>query len=320
MVLKDKPLDMDKVSIIVPVYNVESYLVKCIESILGQTYKNFEVIIVDDGSRDNSGLLGDQLSREDDRIHVIHKKNGGLSSARNEGLKNARGKWIMFVDSDDYLSIDCLNSLVFAAKDTESQISVCNMVRVFENAPDQPFYAPVNSQTVLDGIKRFRTLEQPSVCNKLFKADLLENIEFPEGKFYEDTYIYHQLCYKANKIVLTGKNGYYYLYRNNSIVGCPTLTDRYFDFIEAVYERAIFLTIREVEPFGTDACLSYYAALSRCLKEVRKTKKNKSKFYLATKRYKNIYSLLIKTETLSKKQYIRIFILRYFPYIHKFIY
>lgn len=183
MVLKDKPLDMDKVSIIVPVYNVESYLVKCIESILGQTYKNFEVIIVDDGSRDNSGLLGDQLSREDDRIHVIHKKNGGLSSARNEGLKNARGKWIMFVDSDDYLSIDCLNSLVFAAKDTESQISVCNMVRVFENAPDQPFYAPVNSQTVLDGIKRFRTLEQPSVCNKLFKADLLENIEFPEGKF-----------------------------------------------------------------------------------------------------------------------------------------
>ena len=109
---------IDKVSIIVPVYNIENYIRVCVESILAQTYESFELILVDDGSKDNSGILCDEYAAIDSRVKVIHKENGGVSSARNTGLQQAKGKWIMYVDGDDWIEPDMIESLIETAKAT----------------------------------------------------------------------------------------------------------------------------------------------------------------------------------------------------------
>ena len=221
----------NKISVIVPVFNVENYLEKCVKSIIEQTYKNLEVILVDDGSTDKSGFLCDELKKQDYRIKVIHKTNGGLSDARNAGIQVSTGKYLSFIDSDDYLERTALEQMMQAILISHSEIAICNIMRFYDDGCTEEFYNPTDNQEVLEGIRRFDTLNQPSVCNKLFDAKLFANISFPYGKFYEDTYVYHELLYKADKVVLTGKTGYWYLSRKGSILGRSQFSNRYFDFI-----------------------------------------------------------------------------------------
>lgn len=256
----------NKISVIVPVFNVENYLEKCVKSIIEQTYKNLEVILVDDGSTDKSGFLCDELKKQDYRIKVIHKTNGGLSDARNAGIQVSTGKYLSFIDSDDYLERTALEQMMQAILISHSEIAICNIMRFYDDGCTEEFYNPTDNQEVLEGIRRFDTLNQPSVCNKLFDAKLFANISFPYGKYYEDTYVYHELLYKADKVVLTGKTGYWYLSRKGSILGRSQFSNRYFDFIEAVYMRADFLIKRDIQPYGDEAFLSLYAALANAEK------------------------------------------------------
>ena len=195
------------ISVIVPVYNVERYLEKCIESICCQTFKDLEIILVDDGATDRSGAICDEWSRRDPRIRVIHKENGGLSDARNAGIEIASGTWYMFVDSDDTITPDTIERLYKAATQHQCEMAVCNIVRIYDDGVTEPFYNPISELTVLDGNQRFETLKQPSACNKLFRAELFRDVRFPKGKFYEDTFVYHILAHRANRIVLTGHDG-----------------------------------------------------------------------------------------------------------------
>ena len=234
-------MDEVLISVVVPVYNVEHYLKKCVDSICHQTYRNLEIILVDDGSTDCSGSLCDEFATSDSRIRVIHKSNGGLSDARNAGMELASGEWWMFVDSDDYIAPDTAETLLLAAVENHCEIAVCNMMRIYEDGKQEPFYCPVTEPTIWAGEQRFETLRQPSVCNKLFRADLFKELRFPKRKFYEDTFVYHVLAHRANRIALTGLSGYYYLSRRESILGQSQFTDRYFDYVEAIHERAMFL-------------------------------------------------------------------------------
>ena len=256
------------VSVIIPVYNVQMYLAECVDSVINQTYKNLEIILVDDGSTDESGKICDQYSEIDSRIHVIHKKNGGLSDARNAGIQVSTGKYLSFIDSDDYLERTALEQMMQAILISHSEIAICNIMRFYDDGCTEEFYNPTDNQEVLEGIRRFDTLNQPSVCNKLFDAKLFANISFPYGKFYEDTYVYHELLYKADKVVLTGKTGYRYLSRKGSILGRSQFSNRFFDFIEAVYMRADFLIKRDIQPYGDEAFLSLYAALANAEKNI----------------------------------------------------
>ena len=256
------------ISVIIPVYNVQMYLAECVDSVINQTYKNLEIILVDDGSTDESGKICDQYSEIDSRIHVIHKKNGGLSDARNAGIQVSTGKYLSFIDSDDYLERTALEQMMQAILISHSEIAICNIMRFYDDGCTEEFYNPTDNQEVLEGIRRFDTLNQPSVCNKLFDAKLFANISFPNGKFYEDTYVYHELLYKADKVVLTGKTGYWYLSRKGSILGRSQFSNRYFDFIEAVYMRADFLIKRDIQPYGDEAFLSLYAALANAEKNI----------------------------------------------------
>lgn len=313
-------MDEVLISVVVPVYNVEHYLKKCVDSICHQTYRNLEIILVDDGSTDCSGSLCDEFATSDSRIRVIHKSNGGLSDARNAGMGLASGEWWMFVDSDDYIAPDTVETLLRAAVENHCEIAVCNMMRIYEDGAQEPFYCPVTEPTIWAGEQRFETLRQPSVCNKLFRADLFKELRFPKGKFYEDTFVYHVLAYRASRIAMTGLSGYYYLSRRESILGQPQFTDRYFDYVEAIHERAMFLFNHGVSRYGEEACLSLYAAIVNSTKNIRKTPQNAEHFQRMWEWYELAYRNLMSSPDTSIKQKLRLFFLKYAPKIHNKLY
>lgn len=308
------------ISVIVPVYNVERYLEKCIESICGQTFSDLEIILVDDGATDRSCEICDEWAQKDSRIRVIHKPNGGLSDARNAGIEVASGKWFMFVDSDDTITPDTVERLYRAVTQQNCEMAVCNMVRIYDDGTTEPFYNPVNELTVWEGQQRFETLKQPSACNKLFRADLFRDVRFPKGKFYEDTFVYHILAHRASRIVLTGHDGYYYLSRRESILGHPRYTDRYFDFIEAVYTRMTYLLKHHVSYYAEEACLSIYAAVSDGEKYIARTAENARKFEQMRCWYQTAYNHLLAQPDTNIRQKIRLTLLRYCPWLHSRIY
>lgn len=212
-----------KISIIVPIYNVEKYLEKCIKSIVSQTYKDLEVILVDDGSNDNSGKIADAWAIKDDRIKVIHKKNGGLSEARNSGMKIATGEYIGFVDSDDWINCKMYEILMENLNQYDADISVCSFKKVYENKVveqskviDKKIYK-FNAEEALEDLINEGKLKQ-IVCNKLYKKKLIDNVYFEYGKIHEDEFWTYQVLSKTNNIVYTERQLYYYLQREGSIM------------------------------------------------------------------------------------------------------
>lgn len=209
-----------EISIIVPVYNVEKYIHKCIDSILDQTFTNFELILVDDGSTDNSGKICDEYAESDSRVKVIHKKNGGLSDARNTGIDVARGKYLGFVDSDDYIADDMYETLYNNLIKNSADMSVCGIYHRYVG--NQYPECSENNFMVLDtkdALKEVLIGEKFSVpaCNKLYKKNLFDNIRYPVGKLSEDAFITPILISKCDKVVVTTEPKYYYIHRRGSI-------------------------------------------------------------------------------------------------------
>lgn len=212
----------DLISVIVPVYNVEKYLSQCINSILNQTIKNLEIILVDDGSLDNSGKICDEFSEKDNRIIVIHKENNGLSSARNAGLKVAKGNYIGFVDSDDWLDENMYEILLELIKDHSSDISCCNFFRTADSEEKIP---PITNESIqsfnnIEGLNNFYTdlyTQTVVAWNKLYSRELFDDVTYPVGKIHEDEGTTYKLFYKAKKITYTNRPLYYYRTTPNSI-------------------------------------------------------------------------------------------------------
>ena len=313
-------MKQELISVIVPVYNVERYLDKCIQSICDQSYENLEILLCDDGSVDSSGVICDTWAKRDGRIRVIHKENGGLSDARNAGLELAKGSWISFIDSDDFITADTLERLHTAAVENHCQIAVCNICRIYEDGTTEGFYQPATELTVYRGNSRFETLKQPSVCNKLFCAELFAKLRFPKGKYYEDTFIYHILAHRAHSVALTGHDGYYYLSRQESILGRPIFTARYFDFIEAIYHRMQYLLSHQIPFYGEEACEALYAAVHRCCQYLPKSADNKAHFEAMWDRYAMAYRHLMHHPNTSRKMKLRLALLKYTPNLHNRIY
>ncbi|PGO33392.1 hypothetical protein CN984_04700 [Bacillus cereus] len=201
-----------KISIIVPVYNVAEYLEKCVESILNQTFVDFELILVNDGSKDQSGEICDEFAEKDSRIKVIHKKNAGLSVARNTGINAARGEYIGFVDSDDWIDPDMYEALYESCELSRSEISIIGMREVSEEGKTLMEYIPVH-------VNLKEILKRAYAWNKLFKRELFvnNNLYFMEGKYYEDLELIPKLFIKCNKVTNVNKVGYNYLKRRGSI-------------------------------------------------------------------------------------------------------
>lgn len=208
-----------KISIIVPVYNVEKYLDRCIKSILNQTYKDFELILINDGSTDNSGNICDEYKKIDNRIVVIHKKNGGTSSARNDGIDIAKGKYIGFVDSDDYIEENMYYELYNDIKINNSDISICKYIEMDDNTIKHRGNLLKNSYSKIESLEELykqNWAEFVVPWNKLYKSELIKEFRYPLGRKYEDAFIIHRLLYKCNKVTCINKNLYYYYQRKGS--------------------------------------------------------------------------------------------------------
>lgn len=215
---------MKKISVIVPVYNTAQYLEKCVNSICVQKHQNLEILLVDDGSTDgHSSELCDRLAEKDSRVRVIHKKNGGLSSARNAGLAEAKGDYITFVDSDDYLHEDMYSQIFEVATDyleDEKTILCGGFVRVDERGKMLCSRVGVERAVVMDTESYIKSLlmhkGDTSVCTKLFPKQLLAKHRFQEGRLNEDLLFMIELMPEVSRMVFSGERGYYYLCRTNS--------------------------------------------------------------------------------------------------------
>lgn len=209
---------MKLISIIVPVYNVEKYLPQCIDSLINQTYKNLEIILVDDGSTDSSGIICDNYSRIDSRIKVIHKTNGGQGSARNAALDVAKGEYIGFVDSDDWVKNDMYESLYTAIKKYDADISACGQYDVeYSRSVMMRVSDTIQLMDTSEALKSYftYTLLATAVWDKLYKRELWSEIRFPQV-FREDIFVTYKIIANAKKIVHIGDAKYFYRIRNNS--------------------------------------------------------------------------------------------------------
>lgn len=234
------------ISIIVPVYKVEKYLNRCVLSIVNQTYDNLEIILVDDGSPDQCPFMCDEWAKKDKRIKVIHKKNGGLSDARNVGMRAASGELIGFVDSDDWIAPDMYQYLYERMNADNSDISTCGVKMVWDNdTPSQMLTRSgscvLNKKEAMEALIDESWIKQP-VWYKLYKTQIIQNIFFPVGKYHEDAFWSYQVIGMANRVTVSDHLGYFYRQRNDSIMGEKYSLKR-LDMIEAINYRQNYLEI-----------------------------------------------------------------------------
>ena len=212
---------MKKISIIVPVYKVENYIDKCIQSILAQTYTDFELILVDDGSPDNCPKICDNYALKDERIRVLHKTNGGLSDARNEGTKIANGEFVTYIDSDDYVSKEYLETLVYLLNKYDADIAVTG-INVFDEggipklSSSKRIY--VYSGTEALNKMLYQDTLDTSACAILLPIEIAKRYPFPYKKYHEDEFTTYKYYSNVNKVVVTTEELYFYLQRKGSIM------------------------------------------------------------------------------------------------------
>ena len=211
------------ISVIVPVYNTERYLDQCIGSIIDQSYQNLEIILIDDGSTDGSSEKCDCYAQKEPRIRVIHKKNGGQSSARNVGLDICKGEYISFVDSDDWIASDMYATLLGQLEKYNASLAICGRYDAFEGSEEKTVGKVLGNNGLFDSydILPKMTMGQASdfsVCDKLYRRDLWKNVRFPNGEIYEDFAVMYKILITAQKVVLCDTPFYVYFHRKNSTV------------------------------------------------------------------------------------------------------
>jgi len=259
------------ISVIIPVYKVEKYLRRCIDSVLNQTFDNFEVILIDDGSPDGCGAICDHYARLDRRVRVIHKPNEGVSAARNDGIDLAKGRYIAFLDSDDWVHTEYLERLLDIALKTGADIVICDFTKVEDDAePAIDLNENVRLMSNADAVRllvRDQDLRMVVPWNKLYKRAIFDGIRFPVGRRFEDEAVVHHYLYKAEKIALTSDRLVFYYLHDGSYMAAPRALTGELQALEAFHERAVFL--RSVG-FDDLSRMVYKAVFTRYLKAKRK--------------------------------------------------
>lgn len=294
------------VSIIIPVYNVEQYIEECIDSILQQTFEKFEVILVNDGSTDSSGIICDEYSKNDKRIRVIHQKNGGVSSARNTGLDYAIGKYITFIDSDDYVNENYIEKLYKNIKENNADIAVCNNKR-FITGHQVNDYKIDNNISILDTEECLENLygqyweRYVVVWGKLYKKDIFKDIRFPVGKINEDLFIIYKLYLKARKIIYDNSQLYFYRNTEESITN-KKFTYKNFDNLEAFEEHISFYKKNKYYNLEKKAIRRYCYHINCFYKRFKTDNGDLKGLYLIRKKHKNIKKYVKNSRYFTSKE------------------
>lgn len=292
----------DKISIMVPLYNVENYLEKCIRSLLKQTYNNIEIILVDDGSTDNSLSICEKYKKKDERIKVFHKDNGGISSARNFCIKKANGKYVTFVDADDYVEEDYVEKLYNGIKKYKTKISVGGYKAIYLNKTEKN-----NSKNKTYSLTKEKALENllyidldVSAWSKLYDKELFDNVRFPEGRIFEDTATTYKLIDQCDEVAIVDYPIYNYCIRSKSITS-EKFNIKKMDWIISAIEMTHYLKNKYKDL--DSACLSYMmythiGVLSSLAMNDKNFKKERKEIISYIKGHKNKY---LKDERVSKK-------------------
>jgi len=255
---------MHLISVIIPIYNVELHLKQCVDSVVNQTYENIEIILVDDGSTDECPKICDNYGLKDKRIQVIHKINGGLSSARNAGLDVARGKYVGFIDGDDSIESDMYESLLHASLADEAEISMCGRYYVSENGLS-PFFtmsekAIWEKDEVIKNILTWNNIDC-SVCDKLFNIEIFEDLRFPYGRITEDVFLFPQILKFVKRIAHIGSPKYLYTIRPNSI-SKSTVSKSSLDMLDS-HKNFSDYVIRDYPQYKVYAEYFFYQVIAR---------------------------------------------------------
>jgi len=211
------------VSIIIPVFNVQSFISECIESVIKQSYSNLEIILINDGSLDNSGAICEEYALKDNRIKVIHKENGGLSDARNVGLDSAQGAYISFVDSDDVIDANFVQVLISLLLNSEASISICDYSLFSTCLPESPSqhdscFQLFTGQYMLENLYSKKWVPKNVIAwNKLYKRSVWKELRYPEGVIHEDEYVIHHIYDQVDQVAYSPIPLYYYRQREASI-------------------------------------------------------------------------------------------------------
>lgn len=289
------------ISVIIPVYNVEKYIRKCLESIMNQTYKNIEIILVNDGSTDNSGSICDDWACKDSRIKVIHKQNGGLSSARNEGLKSANGDFVTFIDSDDWVVTSYLEEMLLCQQKYDADIVQCN--RWFEDErckKTEKVYVWNNIDAVNALWGEYYIPTVNSTC-KLIRRMLFDNLRFTEGMIHEDEMIAHRLLYSINKMAFMDK-AMYCVVRNPQSITRTAYSLKNLDILKAYEDRLSFFRELKEDKIYARAFYLYIIEISR---HIRKVKENIESEKEVIKQLKQKYRKTFAKAMLSPKLSLR---------------
>jgi len=217
------------ISVIVPVYNVEPYLRECLDSILAQTFRDLEVILVDDGSTDGSGRICDEYQRKDNRIVVFHAENHGLSAARNLGIDNAHGEWLMFVDSDDWVKPEFCMLPYQTAIEHKADMVIFGIMRVHRDLTESLIDLELNGEVTQEQAVSYG---RNAAWNKLYRRELFDGIRYPARRLYEDALTTYKTIYQAKKIIFLNIPLYYYRSRDGSIVKNQDVHDAYRAILE----------------------------------------------------------------------------------------
>lgn len=261
------------ISVIVPVYNVERYISRCVDSILAQTYENLEIILIDDGSTDASGRICEAYKERDARIRTIHRSNGGMSAARNAGIQAAGGAYISFVDSDDYIAEDLIAYLYHLASSNCAQISVCGYQKLYEGSGYAAEPIHVEPVTVCGSENALSMLLYQngiiaSVWGKLFQGNLFQAVRFPEGRWHEDVAVMYRLLDSAEVIAIGTETKYFYVQRQGSITNSD-FDIRRMDYIRFTAECMAYMRARhpDLEQAAVSrhfsACFELLAAMGK---------------------------------------------------------
>lgn len=310
----------EKVSVIVPIYNVEAYLPQCVDSILNQTYDNLEIILVDDGSPDNCGAICDEYAAKDCRIRVIHQENGGLSAARNAGLDIADGEYIAFVDSDDFIADTMIERLLRSAAEANADMAVCDVAVYYDGSSVHPHECPMENDCFSQDVL-VRKMTEPQAWhyvvpwNKLFRRYIFEKIRFPEGYIHEDAAIAHRIAGECHTIVTIPEELYFYRQNPNSTTNSAFSIKRT-DNLFALADRIQFSYQKGWKKMWNDTAVRYVHSFFDLYFRFQRTEENGKYFHRMEASLKTALPYLLYSNQISMRHKCYLLLIRINPKLY----
>ena len=296
------------------------YLQKCVDSIIHQSYRNLEIILVDDGSTDNSSSICDMYAKQDRRIVVVHKKNGGLSSARNIGIAKAHGIYLSFIDSDDYIDHCMLEKLYSALVIHNAEIAICNYQNVYTEDYDGIHVenSEIKSETLsaIEAIDHLNKVAYIVTWNKLYKKSLFNNVAYTEDYIHEDEIIIHRLYGECKVITVIPDRLYFYVRRKGSIMSAG-FNIRSIDYTKAWMDRVIYYHEQGWERQENLAIMTLWYLIHKDYFRFDNNTANKKWLKRTLKDFRKVLSYILRTDQISKKEKLTILIFAINPYMYK---